>query len=254
MDSSLWEDVGDRYTIKPPPPRRDFLNMDWTDRSAPEPSSAVQGGIRWWGGGKHHQWTRLDFELRRWDPVMLRRSEAHRIWLDPDYVPQPVVEEPAPENIPPAGPDIVTDPPAEARVGQAFVYAPRAVDPDIVGFTWFLEAGPEGMTIDRDTGALLWTPEDGGQVEVVICARSLYGRTGRQAFILRVRKPGRRTVPRANHRYQDALCRQARRRERRHFPPVYPTVRWSADWRPERFIRGASPPGGRRPAALPLRN
>jgi RHS repeat-associated protein len=55
-------------------------------------------------------------------------------------------------------PDITSEPPTQAGVGQAYSYAVRASDVDGDPLTFSLTAGPAGMTIDPTTGLIRWTP------------------------------------------------------------------------------------------------
>lgn len=191
----------------------------------------VAGGIRW--------------RRRYRDIIDLCRGRGFAIH-DPD---EPSSGEPAP---PEPGlllaPRIVSIPPPEARVGREYVYRARACDGIADGFTWYFEKNAPGMTVDRHSGKVTWIPSEGGNVEVVICAASVYGASSRQSWTLCVRKAALSRPFKANMRFQNALRRKAARAGR----PFLPV------WRRPRRLYGmecqaADPPVNRRPAAVALR-
>lgn len=61
----------------------------------------------------------------------------------------------------PSAPEFVSVPVTSARVGVPYVPVLLANDPDGGGVDYELIAGPEGLAIDADTGAVQWTPAAG---------------------------------------------------------------------------------------------
>ncbi len=55
-------------------------------------------------------------------------------------------------------PEFVSTPPAQASVGQPFEYHAQASDPDGQAVFYYLLSGPEGMTMDSQTGVVSWAP------------------------------------------------------------------------------------------------
>ena len=71
-------------------------------------------------------------------------------------------------------------------LGDEFYY-----DVDAVGFpapTFLLEDAPEGMTIDPNTGVIMWTPAEPGEYQVCITACNPYG-CDTDCFIITVESP-----------------------------------------------------------------
>lgn len=136
-----------------------------------EPAAPVAGGIRW-----HHHYHDILEHSRR----------CGLIFNNPD---QPCDREP---DEPPRGTDgapiVSSTPPPEARVGAEYIYRARAYDGFTDGFTWYFEKSPEGMRVDRHTGRVTWVPAEGGYVEAVLCARSVYGGESRQRWTICVRR------------------------------------------------------------------
>ncbi|HMV68199.1 MAG TPA: Ig-like domain-containing protein, partial [Myxococcota bacterium] len=81
-------------------------------------------------------------------------------------------------------PTIVSVPSAVALVGEAYVYAARAVDPELQPLTWTLVEG-EGA-VDA-LGRLTWTPAAPGDARFRLEVRDPAGHVGAQAFIVRAR-------------------------------------------------------------------
>lgn len=141
-------------------------------------------------------------------------------------------------------------PPPEGRVGEEYTYDARAYDGNTNGFTWRLTACPPGMTVNRHTGRVRWTPDNGGWFEITLCARSLYGKEARQSWTVCIRKAAVIRTPKPAPRFLAAL-------RRRRLTPRAPIP---APWRDcRRQIaadrRATSPPGERTPrhTAMPLR-
>lgn len=199
-----------------------------------EPPAPVSGGGRW--------------RARYHDVMELCRRDRGLTVHDPDA---PIHDETDPE-MPDrcSGPHIVSAPPPEARVGAEYVYHARAYDSGADGFTWYFEKSLPGMRIDRHSGAMTWTPAKGGYVEVIVCARSVFGAVSRQSWTLCVRKTPAVRAPAINRRFRDAVRRLALREARR--PP--PRFCWREGWSPAGVDRRAtSPPRVRLRGASPLR-
>src|SRR5262249_58447914 len=78
--------------------------------------------------------------------------------------------------------------PARANAALPFSYEVTATDPDGDALSYYLDAAPAGMSIDRATGVVAWTP-DAGQVGTQrVSVRVLDGRGGEatQSFDLAV--------------------------------------------------------------------
>src|SRR5262249_16277739 len=78
--------------------------------------------------------------------------------------------------------------PARANAALPFSYEVTATDPDGDALSYYLDAAPAGMSIDRTTGVVTWTP-DAGQVGTQrVSVRVLDGRGGEatQSFDLAV--------------------------------------------------------------------
>lgn len=194
------------------------------------PQSPVSGGMRW--RRPHHAYAGRCRGLAFHDPELPERDDA-----------------PQPEPGAITAPRIVSAPPAEARVGEEYVYHARAYDANVAGFTWYFETSPAGMAIDRHTGRLTWTPSEGGYREVAVCARSVYGAESKQAWTVRVRKAAHVRAVTPNPRFREALRRKFRRAPRRSGH-----VRRAANRKPVHIsTRATAPPAGRPRAVMPLR-
>lgn len=200
-----------------------------------DPPAPVMGGMRW---------TRLPGPDPFWE--MIQRSPR---------APRPQRSAPAKPTPPPA-PEveggfalhIVTTPHPEGRRGERYEYRARAYDAQTDGFLWHLEKAAPGMTVDRHTGVVTWTPTDGGRFEVTLRACNLFGKTARQTWTLCIRKPAVHKTPIANARYAAALRHRARRPRRAYSAPR------RAPRRAVPARRAASPPDDSlRAAAIPLR-
>jgi hypothetical protein len=206
------------------------------DSEPMEPSAPVMGGMRW--RTRAHDYAD---ECRRRHNAYWRGygvpPKAERVLLSGAEAPTII------------GPRIVSAPPDEGRAGEEYVYPARALDDAVDGFNWYLEKGAPGMVVDRYTGAVSWTPADGGRFEVVLCAATVHGRLARQSWTICVRKAAavRHAVPVA--RFHAALRRKALRRPA---PPLRCLWR-EARRRPAPAHRPAAPPAERPPPAIPLR-
>ncbi len=86
-------------------------------------------------------------------------------------------------------PVITTEAPLLAQVGQAYNYNVDASDSDVGDLLVFsLVAGPEGMTIDPNSGVIQWTPvlAQLGQQEVTVEVRDSFGAKATQSFSISV--------------------------------------------------------------------
>jgi RHS repeat-associated protein len=82
---------------------------------------------------------------------------------------------------PDQAPTIISVAPAHATAALPFSYRVTATDPNGDALSYYLDAAPAGMTIDRATGVVTWTP-DAGQVGTQhVAVRVLDGRGGEAA-------------------------------------------------------------------------
>jgi hypothetical protein len=93
-----------------------------------------------------------------------------------------------PFNVPNAPPLFVSTPPLQFQA-QSYVYEARAEDPDGDALTYRLEGGPQGMTIDADTGKVTWQigQEQAGDHLVRIIAQDVEGVKAVQEYTLTIR-------------------------------------------------------------------
>ncbi|MCB1881453.1 MAG: hypothetical protein KDI54_15605 [Gammaproteobacteria bacterium] len=95
-------------------------------------------------------------------------------------------------------PQIDSTPPAEATVGQPYVYDVQASDPDGDTLQYSLTTAPAGMSIGPASGQIEWTPTDADQAAspVPVTVRVEDGRGGSdiQSFAIRV-QPGSGLIP-----------------------------------------------------------
>src|SRR5262249_39975204 len=87
----------------------------------------------------------------------------------PRAQPAPAAHPARPPPTPPAAP-----PPATAPL--PFSYRVTATDPDGDALSYYLDAAPAGMTIDRPTGVVTWTPDAGQAGTQHVSVRVLDGR------------------------------------------------------------------------------
>ncbi|MEZ4310659.1 MAG: phosphodiester glycosidase family protein [Polyangiaceae bacterium] len=86
-------------------------------------------------------------------------------------------------------PRFQTEPPAEAGIGEAYVYDADAIDLDVDDTVSFsLDAAPDGMVVDEATGVVEYTPVDGAPAlaDVTLVASDGKGGVSVQAFTLSV--------------------------------------------------------------------
>jgi hypothetical protein len=85
-------------------------------------------------------------------------------------------------------PQIVSQPRLTATPESTYRYTVRATDPDNDPITYRLVSGPDGMTINSTTGAILWTPalEASGQVDVTVSASDDRGASDSQSFAITI--------------------------------------------------------------------
>ncbi|MEM9728828.1 MAG: putative Ig domain-containing protein [Myxococcota bacterium] len=84
-------------------------------------------------------------------------------------------------------PTITSTAPSDAFVDVPFEYTVTA--DGLAPIVFSLASGPDGMSIDGETGAVTWTPEEEGSVSVTITAMNLAG-SDSQSFELEVTTPG----------------------------------------------------------------
>lgn len=83
-------------------------------------------------------------------------------------------------------PIFVTPPGVEAYPDKAYSYASRATDPNDDPLTYSLVVGPDGMTIDAETGDVAWTPTDLGVYSVVLRVEDGRGGSATQTYAINV--------------------------------------------------------------------
>jgi len=90
-----------------------------------------------------------------------------------------------PHNDPPV---ITSSPRRIALAGEVYAYQAVAEDPQGHTVRWHLEQQPLGMTVDPDTGLVLWAPSvaDLGTQTIVVVAVDAYGAADRQTYNLTV--------------------------------------------------------------------
>ncbi len=95
-------------------------------------------------------------------------------------------------DILPAGnpPRFLTKPDTRATRGARYRYRPRVLDPDLGDTVSFrLTEGPDGMTLDPETGEVSWLPEANGPYDVSILALDTIGFATAQTYTLTVGDP-----------------------------------------------------------------
>lgn len=100
-------------------------------------------------------------------------------------------------------PEFVSEPDTEAMAERAYTYDADAADPDEDSLTYELLAGPDGLSIDADTGGINWTPstEDAGTHSLTLQVSDSRGGSDLQTYSLAVldgvhnRPPSFITVP-----------------------------------------------------------
>ncbi len=155
-----------------------------------------------------------------------------------------------------SGPVISTTPPDSARVGEEYVYQPRAFDAVVSGFTWSLEADVPGVTIDRHDGTVRWTPDEGGYATINLVASSVYGAHSRQSWTVCVHKAVSIKPSVENSRYRLALDRKRLRSPAAFRFWARPIIMWRVPGHAAAADHRRSPvasAGGRNTAVIPLR-
>lgn len=89
---------------------------------------------------------------------------------------------------PNTAPVITSTPPGPAIVGFPYVYQVHAQDAERDTISFRLDSAPVGMSIDRQTGNLTWTPTDQqtGNHAVAVVAADIHGAESQQSFTLQV--------------------------------------------------------------------
>lgn len=128
------------------------------------------------------QWTPSENQVGSWN-VTFTASDGHGGTAFQSYV--LVVR----ANVPNRAPTITSSPTYFAVSGQPYTYSVAAVDPDGQALQFQLLSFPAGMTIDSDTGLLIWTPsvDQNGQHAISVAAVDPYGLGSLQSFTLNVR-------------------------------------------------------------------
>ena len=101
-----------------------------------------------------------------------------------------------PRNSPP---NITSQPPTQAYVGQLYTYTVKAFDPDGDKVYYLLDQKPPGMTIGEQGGTINWTPSVefvDQSVSVLIKVIDAADHAATQYFAIRVTNP----LPSGNHR------------------------------------------------------
>jgi hypothetical protein len=138
-----------------------------------------------------YRWFINDEELSDQDSPLLagnRFSKGDRIalWVTPsDQYGEGAIFYGSEFEIPNAPPVIISTPPMNFQTAS-YLYAVQATDPDDDPLTYALEAPPEGMEIDSETGRIAWTisAESVGSHQVKIIARDIEGAKAVQEYTL----------------------------------------------------------------------
>jgi hypothetical protein len=86
----------------------------------------------------------------------------------------------------PARPTIVSSPPVQGTVGQSYSYDVDATGNPMPSYS--LSTAPSGMSIDTDTGLIVWTPASTGTFNVTVRAENAQGDDS-QSFAISVGEP-----------------------------------------------------------------
>jgi len=100
------------------------------------------------------------------------------------------------ENKPNQAPAFTSTPPSEVlTIGEVLHYSAIAVDPDPNRLTYDLPLAPSGMSVDADTGDLIWVPKAGqvGNFDVILRVQDGEGGQDLQAFKVEIAPPN--TLP-----------------------------------------------------------
>lgn len=90
-------------------------------------------------------------------------------------------------NLPPL---IISTPEPRASLGRAYVYQLEASDPEGLALHYQLLASPQGMTIDAQTGLLMWPAPSIGNYQIVVAVLDPNGLRATQSFILAAKNNG----------------------------------------------------------------
>jgi len=71
-------------------------------------------------------------------------------------------------NVPNRPPMITSTPPLNASAGLTYIYDVSAEDPNLDALNFSLLASPYGMSIDSNSGTILWTPDTTGNFDISV--------------------------------------------------------------------------------------
>jgi RHS repeat-associated protein len=86
-------------------------------------------------------------------------------------------------------PLFTTTPPIQAPVGAYYKYAAQAIDPDGDELVYTLNAGPDGMSVNTESGLVEWSGTRPGQHSVILSADDGNGGVASQSWVLYVGEP-----------------------------------------------------------------
>ncbi len=111
--------------------------------------------------------------------IVVENPDARRVAFDAGVAALPTVNEP---------PIFDSVPLTEAAAGTLYTYQARAHDPDGAGVSFLLIDGPEGMTVDPETGLVTWLPtsQNAAQNAVLLHAYDRRGGRAVQEFSVNV--------------------------------------------------------------------
>ncbi|MBD2200392.1 MULTISPECIES: CARDB domain-containing protein [Calothrix] len=96
-------------------------------------------------------------------------------------------------------PTVTSTPILTAKAGETYTYQPTAHDPDGVALAYLLYEGPEGMTVDANTGLVRWTPTTSSNAETPVKLRVYDSRGGYGIQEFTVNVDGGNHQPVLNH-------------------------------------------------------
>lgn len=139
----------------------------------------------------HFHWFLNDTELLENNTNILegdRFSKGDRIalWVIPsDQESEGAIFYGSEFEIPNAPPAFISSPPLSFEATE-YIYLAQATDPDDDPLTYFLEAAPEGMTIEGETGDIHWliNEKDAGEHVVKIVVQDAEGAKAVQEYSL----------------------------------------------------------------------
>ncbi len=109
-----------------------------------------------------------------------------RVDFDPDVFTLP---------IPNQAPVVFSDPLTTAVAGESYSYQIEASDPENSGLGYLLLAGPEGLTVDADTGLIQWQPTTNSPAATGVTVRVYDGRGGSATQSFAITVEGGNTAP-----------------------------------------------------------